>query len=210
MVALATFSFVAGCGARAKGPAEPGPPAVKTDATNAPVSEPPPAKEVFTGEMMASLFSYPYALEATDVELGPAWKDKGKIVWARSYVAKDASFAPATLVLLEAPYKGMNLKPSEKNLLRLSEAYKDLDYEGSGRKGFAWRAAGEGGDAIETALIPSPAGRYEMLLLIDVPKGGPKERKGAEAYRSLLMDYTVKLIETVARGLDARWAGDEF
>ncbi len=213
-MALALLSLSTGCGAsRGKSlAAEPGPsgPGKDQGAAAGPITELPPAKDVFTGQLIASLFSYPHALEASDATLGPEWKDKGKIVWARSYVAGDDSFAPVTLVLFESPYKGMTLTPAEKNVLRLSNGYKELAYEGSGRRGFAWRAAGGADDAIETALIPSPAGRFEMLVLIDVPKGGPKERKGTEAYRSLLMDFTVTLIETVARGIDAQWAGDGF
>ena len=95
------------------------------------------------------------------------------------------------------------LDANVKNLLRTQDAYHDLDY-GGGRKGFAMRAAGLGGP-LDTATIPSPKGRYELLLVIDVPKGGPKEGKGTEAYRSLLMDYPVKLIEVVAKGIAERW-----
>ena len=44
-------------------------------------------------------------------------------------------------------------------------------------------------------------------MLVDVPKGGPAEAPGESAYRALLMDYTVKLLEAVAKGMDEAWVG---
>jgi hypothetical protein len=152
---------------------------------------------------VASLFSYTRPLVRAPVTLGPEWKDSGAIVWALSFTAPEGGFAPVMLVLFEGRYRGMNLGPNEKRLLRTSDAYHDLDF-GGGRAGFAMRAGSATG-ALETATVPSPRGRYELLIVIDLPQGGPRELKGTEAYRALLMDYPIKLIETVAHGLDGMW-----
>jgi hypothetical protein len=196
---LAALAVIAGCGGAPPPPA-PSPPAAPAPAP----AEAPPARDLFAAPAMASLFSYPRPLAVTDAALGPEWRDgsNGTIVWAIAFAA-DETFAPVTLILFEGPYRGMKLDANVKNLLRTQDAYHDLDY-GGGRRGFAMQAAGLGGP-LDTATIPSPKGRYELLLVIDVPKGGPKEGKGTEAYRSLLMDYPVKLIEVVAKGIAERW-----
>lgn len=166
--------------------------------------EAPPPKTLFSPGEIASLFSYPNPLGVNDAELGPEWLQRGTVVWAVSYASPDDTFAPVTLILFKGRYRAANLTMYEKDLLLRSGGYKDLQYK-DGRTGYAMRAGGDG-DAMETASIPSAGGRYELLVLIEVPNGGPKEAPGTEAYRALLMDYTVKLLETVAVGMDASWA----
>jgi hypothetical protein len=198
--ALLTIAALAGCGspathARTVAEAMPGDP-----------KEPPPAKTLFTAKSVASLFSYPQKLTMTEAQVGPEWSQKGRIVWSVAFVADDDTFAPVTMILFEGRYSGLTISDDQKDLLRRSALFKDLDF-GRDHLGYAMRATGEAGAAEETALIPSPRGRYELLVLIDVPKGGPTEAPGTEAYRALLMEYTVRLVETVARGLEATWSG---
>lgn len=170
--------------------------------------EAPPQKELFSTQVIANLFSYPAALPlvVSDVDMGPAWAQKGKVVWAESFAAADDSFAPVTLILFEGRYRGMTVTENQRDLLRRSGLYKDLDF-GDGRAGYALRAASDTGEAEETASIQSPRGRFELLVLVSVPKGGPREAPGAEAYRSLLMEHTVRLMESVAKGLGGVWKG---
>lgn len=199
---IAALASLAGCGAagapHARGAAEvrPGDP-----------TEAPPAKALFTAKSVASLFSYPQKLTVTEAQVGPEWSQKGRIVWSIAFVADDDTFAPVTMILFDGRYGGLTVSDDQKDLLRRSGLFKDLDFGGANRTGYAMRATGEAGAAEETALIPSPRGRYELLVLVDVPKGGPTEAPGTEAYRALLMEYTVRLVETVARGLEATWSG---
>lgn len=169
-------------------------------------NEPPPAKTLFTAKSVASLFSYPQKLTMTEAQVGPEWSQKGKIVWSIAFVADDDTFAPVTMILFDGHYRGLTISDDQKDLLRRSHLFKDLDF-GHDRPGYAMRATGDAGAAEETTLVISPRGRYELLVLVDVPKGGPIEAPGTEAYRALLMDYSVRLVETVARGLDATWSG---
>lgn len=197
LLALAALTGCGGGAPRARGPAEvlPGDP-----------TEPGPAKKLFSTKLVGQLFSYPQKLTMTEAELGPEWAQKGRVVWSIAYVADDDTFAPVTMILFEGHYGGLTISDDQKDLLRRSHLFKDLDF-GRDHLGYAMRAAGEAGAAAETALIPSARGRYELLVLVDVPKGGPTEAPGTEAYRALLMEYTVRLMETVARGLDAAWTG---
>jgi hypothetical protein len=199
--ALSLLTALAGCSggsaARAPGVAE----AHYGDPTEAP-----PPKTLFTAKSVGSLFSYPQKLTVTEAQLGPEWSQKGRVVWSIAFVADDDTFAPVTMILFEGRYTGLTISDDQKDLLRRSSLFKDLDF-GRDHLGYAMRATGEAGAAEETALIPSPRGRYELLVLVDVPKGGPTEAPGTEAYRALLMEYTVRLVETVARGLDATWSG---
>jgi hypothetical protein len=165
--------------------------------------EPPPSADLFRPEVVASLFSYGRPLQRSPAELGPEWKGDGTLVWAEAYASADETFAKVTLVLFDGRFQGMTLDDRQKNILRLSDSYHDLDF-GPGRAGYATRAQSDTG-ALETASIPSPRGRYELLVLVELPKGGPKEGPGSEAYRSLLMGYPVKLLESVARGIDEMW-----
>jgi hypothetical protein len=187
---------LAGCGpARAPEAPTPATPAAPGDP-----SEPPLAADLLTSKAIASLFSYPGPLDRAPAELGPEWQNNGKVAWALSFTSPDGTFAAVTIILFDGRFRGMTLTAAEKDMLRTSDAFHDLDF-GGGRKGYAMRAG-----ALETASIPSPRGRYELLLLIDVPHAGPREGKGSEAYRSLLMDYPVKLIGSVAQGLAELWA----
>jgi hypothetical protein len=163
-----------------------------------------PPKTIFTAKMIADLFSYPREITASDASLGPEWAQKGKVVWSIAFAAADDTFAPVTMILFDGRYRGMTVSDNQKDLLRRSGLFKDLAF-GEGRAGYAMRAAGDAGDAEETASIPSPRGRYELLVLVDVPKDGPTEAPGTEAYRSLLTEFTVRLMETVAKGIDAEW-----
>ena len=199
--ALSLLTALAGCSggsaARAPGAAE---------AHHGDPTEAPPPKTLFTAKSLASLFSYPQKLTVTEAQLGPEWAQKGRVVWSIAFVADDDTFAAVTMILFEGRYAGLTISDDQKDLLRRSSLFKDLDF-GRDHLGYAMRATGEAGAAEETALIPSPRGRYELLVLVDVPKGGPTEAPGTEAYRALLMEYTVRLVETVARGLDATWSG---
>lgn len=198
--ALSLLAALAGCGSSAaQAPATP-------EARYGDPTEAPPPKTLFTAKAVASLFSYPNKLTLTEAQLGPEWSQKGRVVWSVAFVADDDSFAPVTMILFEGRYTGLTISDDQKDLLRRSSLFKDLDFHRD-HLGYAMRAAGEAGAAEETALIPSPRGRYELLVLVDVPKGGPTEAPGTEAYRALLMEYTVRLVETVARGLDAIWSG---
>ncbi|MEP7125468.1 MAG: hypothetical protein ABJE95_31335 [Byssovorax sp.] len=200
--ALLTIATLAGCGGLAHAPrAQP-----VAEAAPGDPKEPPPAKTLFSASSVASLFSYPQKLTATEAQLGPEWAQKGHIVWAIAFVADDDTFAPVTMILFDGHYKGLTISDDQKDLLRRSNLFKDLDFKRD-RPGYAMRATGEAGAAEETALIISPRGRYELLVLVDVPKGGPTEAPGTEAYRALLMEYTVRLMDTVARGFDATWTG---
>ena len=198
--ALVTIAALAGCGASV---AHPRPAAAVAPGDP---KEAPPAKTLFTAKSVASLFSYPQKLTMTEAQVGPEWSQKGHIVWSVAFVADDETFAPVTMILFEGHYGGLTVSDDQKDLLRRSALFKDLDF-GRDRPGYALRATGEAGAAEETALIISPRGRYELLVLVDVPKGGPTEAPGTEAYRALLMEYTVRLMETVAHGLDATWSG---
>lgn len=199
----ATATATAGCGG-AKGKA----PKVVGGADSGEIgdpSEPPLAKDFFTPETIASLFSFYAPLGVLDAQLGPEWHDRGKVVWAVTYAGPDDTFAPVTLILFKGHYRPDPLSDNQRDLLRRSGGYKDMSYA-LGRKGYAMLAAGEG-TAVETALIPSPRGRFELLVLVEVPKDGPAEAPGEGAYRALLMDYTVKLLEAVAKGMDEAWVG---
>jgi predicted small lipoprotein YifL len=198
---LAALATLAGCGhhgpARAPNPAD------------APIGDPTeaaPPKTLFTAKSVASLFSYPLKLTLSESDLGPEWSQKGKVVWSVALAAEDDTFAPVTLILFDGHYRGLTISDDQKDILRRSSLFKDLAFSG-GRTGYAMRAAGDAGDTEETALIPSPRGRYELLVLVTVPKAGPTEAPGTEAYRALLTEYTVRLVETVARGLEAEWNG---
>lgn len=197
--ALLSIVALAGCGGPARAPGAP-------EAHYGDPTEAPPPKTLFTAKSLASLFSYPQKLTVTEAQLGPEWSQKGRVVWSIAFVADDDTFAPVTMILFEGRYTGLTISDDQKDLLRRSSLFKDLDF-GRDHLGYAMRATGEAGAAEETALIPSPRGRYELLVLVDVPKGGPTEAPGTEAYRALLMEYTVRLVETVARGLDATWSG---
>jgi hypothetical protein len=211
-VAAACAAALSAGGCRARPPETPAaPPPAPTvaapAAAPAPVGdrdEPPPSAELFRPEVVASLFSYSRPLVRAPAELGPAWQGNGTIVWAEAYTSPDDTFAKVMLVLFDGKYRGMALDDRQKNILRLSDAYHDLDF-GGGRRGYATHAASDTG-ALETASIPSPRGRYELLVLVELPKGGPKEGPGSEAYRALLMGYPVKLLESVARGIDEMWS----
>ena len=198
--ALLTIAALAGCGAGAAHP--------RSTAEIAPgdPKEAPPARTLFTAKSVASLFSYPQKLTMTEAQVGPEWSQKGHVVWAIAFVADDDTFAPVTMILFDGHYRGLTISDDQKDLLRRSALFKDLEF-GRDRPGYAMRATGVDGAAEETALVISPGGRYELLVLVDVPKGGPTEAPGTEAYRALLMEYTVRLVETVARGLDATWTG---
>jgi len=193
--------LIAGCGPKGsgKGAGNGG----KVDTRTGDQGEPAPPKTLFSAQQIASLFSHPGPLGVNDATLGPEWQDKGKVVWAVSYASPDETFAPVTVVLFEGRYLGQTLSTYEKDLLRRSGGYKDLEYA-NGRTGWAMRAGGEG-DAIETALIPSPRGRFHLLVMVEVSNAGPTEAPDTAAYRALLMDYTVKLLESVALGLDEAW-----
>jgi len=198
---LAALATLAGCGGHGHGAARAPTPA------EAPIGDPteaPPPKTLFTAKSVASLFSYPLKLTLSESELGPEWSQKGKVVWSVALAADDDTFAPVTLILFDGHYRGLTISDDQKDILRRSALFKDLTFD-RGRTGYAMRAAGEAGDTEETALIPSPRGRYELLVLVTVPKAGPTEAPGTEAYRALLTEYTVRLVETVARGLEAEW-----
>ena len=200
--ALLTIAALAGCGG---GGGATHPRSIAAIAPGDP-KEAPPAKTLFTAKSVASLFSYPQKLTMTEAQVGPEWSQKGHIVWSVAFVADDDTFAPVTMILFDGHYGGLTISDDQKDLLRRSALFKDLDF-GRDRPGYAMRATGDAGAAEETALIISPRGRYELLVLVDVPKGGPTEAPGTEAYRALLMEYTVRLMETVARGFDATWTG---
>jgi len=193
--------LVAGCGPRGSGKGAGN--AGLGDGKTGDQSEPVPPKTLFSPQRIASLFSHPGPLGVNDATLGPEWDGKGKIVWAVSYASPDETFAPVTVILFEGHYRGQTLSPYEKDLLLRSGGYKDLEYK-NGRKGWAMRAEGDG-NAIETAMIPSPRGRFELLVVVELLNGGPTEAPDTAAYRALLMDYTVKLLESVAVGLDDAW-----
>jgi hypothetical protein len=197
---LLALAALGGCGGVAA------PPRPVAEIAPGDAKEPPPAKTLFTARSVASLFSYPRKLTMTEAQVGPEWSQKGKVVWSIAFVADDDTFAPVTMILFDGHYRGLTISDDQKDLLRRSALFKDLDY-GRDRPGYAMRATGVDGAAEETALIISPRGRYELLVLVDVPKGGPTEAPGTEAYRALLMEYTVRLVETVARGLEATWSG---
>lgn len=199
--ALVTIAALAGCSGAAAHPRS-----IAEAAAPGDPKEAPPAKTFFTAKSVASLFSYPQKLTMTEAQVGPEWSQKGRVVWSIAFVAADDTFAPVTMILFDGHYGGLTISDDQKDLLRRSALFKDLDF-GRDRPGYAMRATGEAGAAEETALIISPRGRYELLVLVDVPKGGPTEAPGTEAYRDLLMEYTVRLMETVARGLDATWTG---
>lgn len=167
-------------------------------------SEPVPPKTLFSAQEIASLFSHPGPLGVNDAPLGPEWKQRGKVLWSVSYASPDETFAPVTLILFEGRYRGNTLGPYEKDLLLRSGGYKDLEYA-KGRTGWAMRAGDDSGDALETALIPSPRQRFQLLVLVQVTNQGPTEAPNTAAYRALLMDYTVKLLEAVAKGIDVAW-----
>jgi predicted small lipoprotein YifL len=202
LLTIAALAALAGCGGSG------GAPHARTIAEVQPGDphEAPPAKTLFTAKSVASLFSYPQKLTMTEAQLGPEWAQKGKIVWSIAFVADDDTFAPVTMILFDGHYRGLTISDDQKDLLRRSHLFKDLNF-GRDRPGYAMRAIGDAAAAEETALVISPRGRYELLVLVDVPKGGPTEAPGTEAYRALLMDYSVRLVETVARGLDATWTG---
>jgi hypothetical protein len=203
VVTLALMTATAGCGG-AKGKD----PNAGTGASRVEFGdprEPPLAKDFFTPEAIASLFSFYAPLGVLDADLGPEWHDRGEVVWAVTYAGPDDTFAPVTLILFKGHYRPDPLSDNQRDLLRRSGGYKDMSY-GLGRKGYAMLAAGDG-TAVETALIPSPRGRFELLVLVEVPKGGPAEAPGEGAYRALLMDYTVKLLEAVVKGMDEAWVG---
>ena len=200
--ALLTIATLAGCGGGAHAPR----PGAFAEAAPGDPKEAPPAKTLFTAKSVASLFSYPQKLTMTEAQLGPEWSQKGHVVWSVAFVADDDTFAPVTMILFDGHYRGLTISDDQKDLLRRSSLFKDLDFKRD-RPGYAMRATGVDGAAEETALIISPRGRYELLVLVDVPKGGPTEAPGTEAYRALLMEYTVRLMETVARGFDAKWTG---
>lgn len=199
---FALFSIVAlaGCG---KGPGAARAPSDGFVAIGDPTEAPPP-KTLFTAASVASLFSYPRKLTLSESELGPEWSQKGRVVWSVAFAADDDTFAPVTLILFDGHYRGLTISNDQKDILRRSSLFKDLAFA-RGRTGYAMRAGGEATDTEETALIPSPRGRYELLLMVTVPKNGPTEAPGTEAYRALLTEYTVRLVETVARGLEAEW-----
>lgn len=201
--ALGAILALGACGPRAGTPGARGSEATSEAPTGDP-REAPPAAEMFSEKVVANLFSHPGPLVASDVDMGPAWAQKGKVVWAASYAAADGSFAPLTLILFEGHYRGLTITDNQRDLLRRSALYKDLDF-GHGRTGYALRASNDDGGAEETALIRSPRGRFELLLLVSVPKGGPAATKESEAYRSLLMEYTVRLMESVAKGMSELW-----
>ena len=197
--ALSTIAALTGC--RSHGAAR------APSAADAPIGDPTeaaPPKTLFSAKSVASLFSYPPKLTLSESELGPEWSQKGKVVWSVAYAADDDTFAPVTLILFDGHYRGLTISDNQKDILRRSGLFKDLAFD-RGRAGYAMRAGGEAGDTEETALIPSPRGRYELLVLVTVPKAGPTEAPGTEAYRALLTEYTVRLVESVARGLDAKW-----
>jgi hypothetical protein len=200
--ALLTIATLAGCGGGAHAPRA----GAVAEAAPGDPKEAPPAKTLFTAKSVASLFSYPQKLTMTEAQVGPEWSQKGKIVWSIAFVADDDTFAPVTMILFDGHYRGLTISEDQKDLLRRSSLFKDLDFKRD-RPGYAMRATGVDGAAEETALIISPRGRYELLVLVDVPKGGPTEAPGTEAYRALLMEYTVRLMDTVARGFDATWTG---
>ncbi len=198
-------AVIAGCGAHpsAKG----GPTPRGQGALREPVGDPTeaaPTPALFGEKVIANLFSHPGPLQVSEVDMGPEWAEKGKVVWAASYAAADGSFAPLTLILFEGRYRGLSISDNQRELLRGSGSYKDVDF-GKGRTGFALRAADDKGGAEETAAITSPRGRFELLLLESVPKGGPSETPETAAYRSLLMDHTVRLMESVTRGMSELW-----
>jgi hypothetical protein len=198
--ALVLSLVISGCSGQngsGQGAAQPG-----DDEIGDPTEAAPP-KTLFSPTEIASFFSYNAPLGVNDADLGPDWETKGKILWAVTYASPNDTFAPVTLILFKGHYREKPLTIYEKDLLLHSGGYKDLTYK-NGRTGYAMRAAGDG-DALETASIPSPRGRYELLVLIDVKREGPEEGPGTEAYRALLMDYTVKLLESVAMQMDAAW-----
>jgi hypothetical protein len=198
---LALALLIAGCGPKGSGKGAGN--AGKDDTRTGDQGEPTPPKTLFSAHQIASLFSHPGPLGVNDATLGPEWEGKGKVVWAVSYASPDETFAPVTVILFEGRYLGQTISTYEKDLLQRSGGYKDLEYK-NGRAGWAMRAGGEG-DAIETALIPSPRGRFHLLVLVEVSSSGPTEAPDTAAYRALLMDYTVKLLESVALGLDEAW-----
>jgi|HubBroStandDraft_6_1064221.scaffolds.fasta_scaffold150621_2 hypothetical protein len=208
-VCATALSALAAGGCHARPPPIQAAPQVAVVTAVAPVQtgdrdEPPPSADLFRPEIVASLFSFPRPLVRAPAELGPEWKGNGTMVWAQTYASGDDTFAKVTLVLFDGRYRGMTLDDRQRNLLRLSDAYHDLDF-GGGRAGYVMLAQGDTG-ALETATLPSPRGRYELLVVVELPKGGPKEGPGSEAYRSLIMGYPVKLLESVARGIDELWS----
>ncbi|MFO0757559.1 MAG: hypothetical protein U0359_13770 [Byssovorax sp.] len=207
LVGLSACHPHAPAGPSAAGPGAPQPAPARGEAPLPTIGgEAAPSPDLFSPKLVANLFSHPGPLLVSDVDMGPSWAEKGKVVWAVSFAADDGSFAPLTLILFEGRYRGLTITDNQRDLLRRSGLYKDLDF-GKGRTGYALRAADDGGGAEETAAIRSPGGHYELLVLVSVPKGGPPETPGSAAYRSLLLEHTVRLMESVARGMSEQWKG---
>ncbi len=202
--ALAAVLALGACGSRPTSPAARDVAPSPREAAVGDPRESPPSPELFDPRVVANLFSHPGPLVASDVDMGPAWSQKGKVVWALSFAAADESFAPLTLILFEGHYRGLTISDNQRDLLRRSGLYKDLDF-GHGRTGYALRASNDAGGAEETALVRSPRGRFELFLLVSVQKGGPRATPEAEAYQSLLMEHTVRLMESVAKGMSELW-----